>query len=103
MDSKAFAQSLSEQISEFGNVRFTDHFVKRLFERKVDFNTGSIHKFIALNRNQLCELIYESVKNGLEIRTRRITIDGVRYCYGIDQPREDAAPRVVWTTVYWRE
>ena len=102
MDTKALAKSLSEKVSEFGNVVFTDHFVQRLIERKVDFNASSIRRFIEFNSNHLCELIYDSVVAGLENRSRVITINGVRYCYVIGINSRTGGPKVVWTTVYWK-
>lgn len=103
MDTKALAKSLSNKVSEFGNVVFTDHFVQRLFERKVDANESSIRRLIEYNRDHLCELIYEYIANGLEDKGRILTLNGVRYCYVISNDRITNAPRVVWTTVFWRD
>lgn len=103
MDTKALAKSLAKQVSEFGNVVFTDHFVQRLLERGIDLNESSIRRFVEYNREHLCELIYDSYLVGLENKSRIITLNGVRYCYVIGLNTANNGPKVVWTTVYWRK
>jgi hypothetical protein len=92
------AKDWSFLINRNGNVKLTTHFIERLFERKLDLQSDCIKKFIRLNKEKLCQLIFEQEKETNCEKSRIVRIDGICFVYTYSKNSN----KLIWKTIFDR-